>query len=214
MTLEEVAEFLRVSERTVADWAGRGELPGGKIGTTWRFRYSDVEDWLNSKLSPRIKKDISTYESLKPLIVSSRVVKIDADKKADVLNKMIDLFDGIPGVNSRAEIANAIFDREEIMSTGIGLSIAIPHCRLNGVRDIHIAVGVTAKPVVDYASIDDRPVRIIVMILAGRNQHTEYIKVLSMVSKFLKKEGVIGKLLDAGSQEEIVSVLLTEENHA
>ncbi len=58
MTLEEVAEYLRVSERTVAEWAGKGELPGGKIGTTWRFRASDIEDWLNHKnFSENQKKD-------------------------------------------------------------------------------------------------------------------------------------------------------------
>ncbi len=214
MTLEEVAEFLRVSERTVADWAGKGELPGGKIGTTWRFRSSDVEDWLNNKLSPRIKKDLSTYESLKPLVVSSRVLKIDAELKADVLNTMIDLFVDLPGVNSRSEIANAVFDREEIMSTGIGLSVAIPHCRLNGLRDIAIAIGVTSKPVIDYASMDDKPVRIVVMILAGRNQHTEYIKVLSLISRFLKKEGVRDRLLAAETREDILSVLLQEDDYA
>ena len=214
MTLEEVAEFLRVSERTVAEWAGKGEIPGGKIGTTWRFRYSDIENWLNNKLSPRIKKETKSYDSLKPLITSSRVVFIDEEYKSDVLNKMIDLLADVPGVNSRSEIANAIFAREEIMSTGIGLSIAIPHCRLNNVKDITIAVGITKKPVHDYESIDDKPVKIIVMILAGRDLQTEYIKVLALVSSFLKKEGIRDKLLEADTREEVLSVFMSGEENA
>ena len=51
MTIEEVAEYLRVSERTVYDWAQKGDLPGGKLGTTWRFKRSDVENWVNSRIS-------------------------------------------------------------------------------------------------------------------------------------------------------------------
>ncbi len=211
MTLEEVAEFLRVSERTVAEWAGKGELPGGKIGTTWRFRSSDIEDWLNNKLSPRIKKDSNSYDSLKPLITSSRIAVLDDEYKSDVLNRMIDLLVDVPGVNSRSEIANAIFAREEIMSTGIGLSIAIPHCRLNNVRDITVAVGITRKPVYDYESMDDKPVKIVVMILAGRNLHTEYIKVLSLVSSFLKKEGIRDRLLEAETKEDVLSVFMGGE---
>jgi excisionase family DNA binding protein len=211
MTLEEVAEYLRVAERTVADWAAKGELPGGKIGTSWRFKSGDVEDWLNNKLSPRIKKDLSTYKSLKPLISSSRTARIESELKTDVLNEMINLFKDVPGINSRAEIANAIFEREEIMSTGIGLSIAIPHCRLNGIKDISIAIGVTANPIEDYPSIDDKAVRIVIMILAGRNQHTEYIKVLAMISSFLKNEERREMLLKAETKEEILSVFLKGE---
>ena len=50
MTIEEVAEYLRVSERTVYDWAQKGQLPGGKLGTTWRFKRTDIEHWVSSRL--------------------------------------------------------------------------------------------------------------------------------------------------------------------
>ena len=47
LTIEEVANYLRVSDRTVYDWAQRGEIPAGKIGTVWRFKKSEVEQWVN-----------------------------------------------------------------------------------------------------------------------------------------------------------------------
>ena len=47
LTIEEVAKYLRVSERTVYDWAQKGEIPSGKIGTVWRFRKADIERWIN-----------------------------------------------------------------------------------------------------------------------------------------------------------------------
>ena len=66
MTIEEVAEYLRVSERTVYDWASKGEIPCGKIGTAWRFKSSDIETWVNKLLgstkADRIKAGKVKYE--------------------------------------------------------------------------------------------------------------------------------------------------------
>ena len=46
MTIEDVAKYLRVSERTIYDWAQKGILPGGKIGTTWRFKSADIQPFI------------------------------------------------------------------------------------------------------------------------------------------------------------------------
>ena len=51
LTIDEVANYLRVSERTVYDWAQKGEIPSGKIGTVWRFKKSEIEKWVNDSLS-------------------------------------------------------------------------------------------------------------------------------------------------------------------
>ena len=51
LTIEEVAKYLRVSERTVYDWAQKGEIPAGKIGTVWRFKKSEIEKWVNDRLA-------------------------------------------------------------------------------------------------------------------------------------------------------------------
>ena len=56
MTIEEVASYLKVSERTVYEWAQKGDLPGGKIGTTWRFKSSDIEKWINDRLDNHVIK--------------------------------------------------------------------------------------------------------------------------------------------------------------
>ena len=51
LTIDEVAKYLRVSERTVYDWAHKGEIPAGKIGTVWRFKKSEIEKWVDHRLS-------------------------------------------------------------------------------------------------------------------------------------------------------------------
>ena len=51
LTIDEVADYLRVSERTIYDWANKGTIPCGKLGTTWRFKRTEVQRWVDEKLS-------------------------------------------------------------------------------------------------------------------------------------------------------------------
>lgn len=49
MTLPEVAQFLKIAERTVYLWAQRGKLPGFKMGTVWRFKREDMDRWIEDQ---------------------------------------------------------------------------------------------------------------------------------------------------------------------
>ena len=75
LTIEEVASYLRVSDRTVYDWAQKGEIPAGKIGTVWRFKKSEVEKWVNERLSsgPSSKKVVEEVQ-MKNILSPDRVV--------------------------------------------------------------------------------------------------------------------------------------------
>ena len=65
LTIEEVAKYLRVSERTVYDWAQKGEIPSGKIGTVWRFKKSEIEKY--AEYIADHKDDIITRTDLRNL---------------------------------------------------------------------------------------------------------------------------------------------------
>ena len=96
------------------------------------------------------------------------------------------------------------------MSTGIGLSIAIPHARLNGLDDVYMAFCVNKQDIYDYDSLDRKPVRIVVMILAGRDQHSRYIAVLSQISKMLKQPAIHEQFLKVNSDSELLNLLNKE----
>lgn len=54
MTLPEVADYLRVTERTIYDWAQKGKIPAVKLGSAWRFKRSEIERWMEErKTKPR-----------------------------------------------------------------------------------------------------------------------------------------------------------------
>ena len=77
LTIEEVADYLRVSERTVYDWAHKGEIPCGKLGTTWRFKRMEVERWVDERLSKRPQNTASQSINIDDVLVPERIAYRD-----------------------------------------------------------------------------------------------------------------------------------------
>lgn len=195
MTMKEVSEHLRVSERTVLDWAQKGEIPCGKLGSSWRFKRDDIENWLNQRLSsappskyPRIKLE---------MILNPDCILISEGKlsKEDALNKMVELIGEHHEFPNIGEFRQAIFHREELMSTGIGLGIAVPHVRLKSLQNISMGAMLIREGIHDYDALDGQPVKLIFMIAANEAQHTDYLKFLSALSKQLQAESYREDLL-------------------
>lgn len=88
----------------------------------------------------------------------------------------------------------AIIDREKIVSTGIGMGVAIPHAKLPSYDHFFIAIGVMQKPV-DWHSLDGAPVRLIFMIGGPDDKQTEYLQILSGLTQAIKDEERRKKLL-------------------
>lgn len=207
LTLEEVAAYLRVSERTVYDWANKGDIPCGKLGTTWRFKRSDVETWVDRKLGGATKAIRTESIALRDVLTADRVLLLDADGKAEALNALVDTLGTAPEVKDVAELRREVFEREALMSTGIGFGIGVPHVRLASVKDLVLAVGVNRHDLSDYASLDGQPVRIICMVAARENQHAHYLKTLAAISSLMKIASVRERLLETADVAEVYRVL-------
>ncbi len=197
LTIEEVARYLRVSERTVYDWAQKGEIPSGKIGTVWRFKKSEIERWVNERLSSNRSSSVSSPVLIRNVLVPERIIFPNHPHKRDALVALAEVLATAPQVKSRPELVSEILRREELMSTAIGRGIAIPHVRLSSVTDLVVAVGISKCDIVDFASFDDSPVRILFMIASAYNQHAYYLQTLSYFSSKLKNADLRETLLKA-----------------
>ncbi|MBL7016064.1 MAG: PTS sugar transporter subunit IIA [Kiritimatiellales bacterium] len=212
MTIEEVAEYLRVSERTVYDWAQKGQLPGGKLGTTWRFKRTDIENWVNRQLGASSAPAAAPGNGLlSKLLTPERVVFLEGGGKENALKTLCAVLAGSSLVPSEEEFVAAIFRREELMSTGIGFGIGVPHVRLDGVTDLVMALGISREPLADYASLDEVPVQIVCMVAAGSTQHPQYIRALSAISTRLKDEKVRTALIAAKDATSAFNLFIGEE---
>ncbi|MGI5107327.1 PTS sugar transporter subunit IIA [Treponema socranskii] len=208
LTIEEVANYLRVSDRTVYDWAQRGEIPAGKIGTVWRFKKSEVEKWVNERLSSSAGRKKDDVVQVKNILSPNRVIFISQTSRHDALVELATALSSAPQVKRSDELVSEILKREDLMSTAIGRGIAIPHVRLSSVTDLVMAVGVCKTPVTDFQPIDDMPVSLLFMIAAAYNQHSYYLQTLSYFSAKLKKKELRDSLLNAATTDDVYKLLI------
>lgn len=211
LTIEEVAKYLRVSERTVYDWAQKGEIPSGKIGTVWRFKKSEIEKWVNDRLSSSSKPSAPpNLVQVRNILSPDRIVFLNHSTKQDALVALANTLGTAPQIKNSQELTTEILKREELMSTAIGRGIAIPHVRLASVTDLVMAVGISRTDIIDFQSIDDTPVRLLFMIAAAYNQHSYYLQTLSFFSSRLKGQELRDSLLAAETPLDAYNLLLGE----
>src|SRR2546421_11375799 len=96
------------------------------------------------------------------------VTNLSGNTKEEIINALVDVISQSPKVLDREKVRIAIFEREKIMSTGVGNGFAIPHGKTDAVNDIVAAFGVTANPI-PYQALDDRPVRLVFLLVGKDN---------------------------------------------
>jgi PTS system nitrogen regulatory IIA component len=211
LTIEEVAKYLRVSERTVYDWAQKGEIPSGKIGTVWRFKKSEIEEWVNERLSTGRLRGRQKAVQTKAILSPQRVLFLNSPSRKDALLALAKNLATAPQVKNSHELAAEILTREELMSTAIGRGIAIPHIRLQSITDLAVSVGISRVDITDFNPLDDEPVRLIIMIAAAFNQHSAYLQALSYFSARLKNQILRSSLINAKTEDEAYSLFTESE---
>jgi len=207
LTIDEVAKYLRVSERTVYEWAQKGDIPSGKIGTVWRFKKSELEQWVNDRLSSNKLIPQNGSVHLETILSKDRIVFLNYSSKRDALLALVDNISTAPQIKNRHEVAQEILKREELMSTAIGCGIAIPHIRLSSVTDLVVSVGISHTDIVDFHTLDNDPVRLLFMIAAAASQHAYYLQTLSFFSARLKSNELRTALLNSKTSQEAYQIL-------
>ncbi len=114
-------------------------------------------------------------------LAPARVAVLGARDKSEALEKVLDLLRESSSIADFERFAAAVREREEVLATGIGLGLGVPHVRCPSVRDPVAALAVLREGV-EYGSLDGVPVRLIVLIAMPANTHEEYLKYLSRLS--------------------------------
>lgn len=135
---------------------------------------------------------------------------LEGSSKEDIIDAMIDLVSKSPKVMEKEKVREAIFDREKIMSTGVGNGFAIPHGKTDAVSDIVAAFAVTAEPI-DYQSLDEKPVRLVFLLIGKDNMVGPHIKLLSRISRLMNKEEFRKRLIELKTPREILDAFKNEE---
>lgn len=136
------------------------------------------------------------------LLNLSAVVDLKATNKLDALEELCEVISASDKISNKEEFYQTIIEREKTMSTGIGIGIAIPHVKLASIKDFVIAIG-RKKEGLDFDSLDNKPVYLIIMIGANDRQNTEYLQLLSKIASIMKNEAYKKQLISSSSPQEI-----------
>lgn len=147
---------------------------------------------------------------LSDMIPPGRIIDLKSLTKREALAELAALFAGDPRMINPAVFLDAIYRREALVSTGVGLGVAIPHVKIPEVSDYVIAVG-RRRAGLEFDSLDNQPVRLIFMIGAAESQRGDFVRVLARVMKLLKDGANRVALLEAETPEAFLDVIRADD---
>jgi len=133
------------------------------------------------------------------------ILFFNADSRDDALKIMIEKIAFAGKLKDEDTFFEALIERERIISTGIGMGVAIPHAKLDGYDDFFVAIGVLQRGV-EWNSLDNAPVKLIFMVGGPDDKQTEYLQILSSLTMAIKDEERRKKMLTRNSPEAIIEI--------
>ena len=135
----------------------------------------------------------------------SVLVDIKANNKRGLLQELSAKAAEIAGVDERV-VADSVWERENLGSTGYGNSTAFPHARIEGLDKVVAAFARLSQPI-DFNAVDGKPVDLVFLLISPENSGADHLTALATLSRVLKNPDVCEKLRQAGSKEEILAIL-------
>lgn len=138
------------------------------------------------------------------------VPSFKADEKDAALRELCALLAQNGDVGDAGAVFDAVMKREMLGSTGIGDEVAIPHAKTPQAKSLTGAFGLS-RDGMEYFAMDDKPVRLVFMLVAAENSTGTSLKALARISRLLKSPGFRKNIQSARSAEEMYSMIAEED---
>lgn len=138
------------------------------------------------------------------------IPNLEVKNKEQVINALIDTLSTKIDADSLELVRDSVFERESVMSTGVGKGLAIPHCKTKGVKENLAAFARLSTPL-DYDSIDEEPVGLIFLLISPEERNSLHIKLLSRISRLMNSDSFRNKILASETKEMILEEFREEE---
>lgn len=132
------------------------------------------------------------------------VAFFEGGSKEEILQKLVELSGEYHHVEIPSDFLNAVLQREQIVSTGIGMGIAIPHAKLQNQKDFFICVGIIPSGV-EWKAFDGEPCQLVFLIGGPDNRPNDYLHLLSRLTSALRDEERRKKMLKSTDPVDILS---------
>jgi len=220
MTVKEVAQYLKMNERTVLKLANEGSIPATKVASQWRFMRRMLDEWLESQMQIHAgplgdETDEFAGEKFRLAeVVSPETVKpaMTASTKSEAIAEMARFAVETGRIERKGGILlKALVDRERLCSTGLGRGFAFLHPRralANVVERPLVAVGRSLAGV-DFAALDGKPTYIFFLVCAPNDR--VHLRLMAALACLTVEPGLLDELLRAGDARDICNVLASAE---
>ena len=152
-----------------------------------------------------MKYDFTQY------VTKDSVMALDGRNKLEVMDQLITRAADLTKL-SRDVIFRLTWKREQMMTTGVGGMLALPHIRVNDINHTYVIIGVCENPIEDYQGQDDQPVRVIVFTVAPDENQEAYLQLLSSISRRLRNPALIEELIANVSAPAQILDIIKREN--
>jgi mannitol/fructose-specific phosphotransferase system IIA component (Ntr-type) len=148
---------------------------------------------------------------LSELLTESRVrVPLRSQTKDDLLRELVELATAGRDDVDVGAVLDSVYQREQVLSTGIGGGVAIPHGKTPLVEQLIMAAGVCKRPV-EFDALDGEPVELLFLLIGPESAAGAHVKALSRISRLLRRDALRGRLRDATSAEDFLQLVRESE---
>lgn len=151
------------------------------------------------------QQEATNMYSIFPLLDRKQVCFLQEKSRDEALKKLVAVLASAGKLKDEQAFYKAIIEREKLVSTGIGMGVAIPHAKLPDYHSFFIAIGIHEQGL-DWDALDALPVRLIFMVGGPDDRQAEYLQILSRLTLAIKEESRRKKLLQLRSEEEIIDL--------
>jgi len=215
LTLLEIADYLKVSRKTILRMLKKGSLKGFKVGGQWRFMKPVVKEWIAGKMQNLSKKNLArvirTAKKVMPLshLITEKSIILDLQPgtKKYILEQIAQRLYETGLIQNKEDFLKKLILREEMISTAVSNGIAFPHLRNpqeNQNSQPFIALAVCPEGT-DFDSIDGGLTYVFVVICA--KSELTHLRLLAKVSWLFKQNNVLDKILKSRTKDDIISVI-------
>jgi len=216
MTTRELANYIKLNEKTIIRMAQNGKIPGVKVGSQWRFHLAAIDRYLQNDLieSPNDDLDliIRTKEDVLPLsrLADLKFIEINSPAKTSeqVLIELCKIAYAGGLTSKDNNLLKELKQRERMLSTAVGNAVALPHPRHPSpqlFKEPKIII-LRSKTGVDFDAFDKKLVNLFFMPCSS-NEFV-HIRLLAKISKLLHISGVTKQIINAETKEQIMRLLL------
>ena len=144
-------------------------------------------------------------------IVPQRVIlNLVSRTKEDAIRELIRSLPPSNKIHDKEELIKRVMEREQIETTGIGEGIAIPHARTDTVEGICLSLGISPKGI-NYGSIDDKPVHILILLAASESAHEAYLNTLAGIASLFHDRTFCQNIIGCTDPAQIIRLLIERE---